>query len=308
MCFLERPLDVLLVTKIWAQRLLVADELQADLGLVNSALHDFAIGHSDGDRRSSAAQGSVTRQPCAHQAHLNPGIYKDRENPLLAGTAHPSDLEMLLAMFGGLAYHMQLEDCRIHQHLSDRAGQAIRRGVCLEPFSGFIHIQCVLTHSYRYDGGALPTGRAGSPRLSRPATTGASLGLRPRGSLWLVFRKLVVQIFDLHDQLGISVPVCVHLTMLAGVATTTLVTLWDLVRMAPEVLRLLTLGQLTAGVMVWMITILPVADKASTFAVMTAILFALRAEQQRWGTPAAWLFPLLGCTPNTSASIPSFLS
>ena len=43
-CFVEQPLDLVSVTKIWARQLLVADEVPADLGLVKSAVHDLAIG------------------------------------------------------------------------------------------------------------------------------------------------------------------------------------------------------------------------------------------------------------------------
>ena len=109
-CFVEKPLDLVSVTKIWARQLLVADELWADLGLVKSELHDFAIGNSEGDRRGAAAQGSGTQKPFAQQAHLSPGVHKDLEDPLLAGTAHHSHAEMQVARFADLAHHKQLED------------------------------------------------------------------------------------------------------------------------------------------------------------------------------------------------------
>ena len=113
------------VTKTWAQQLLVADEFQADLIPVKSALHDLAIGHSEGDRRGAAAQGSGTQQSLAHQAHLGSSFHNDPEVLHLAGTAYPG---VQLAMFANLVYRMQLEDGRVDQHLCNLAGQAVLRG------------------------------------------------------------------------------------------------------------------------------------------------------------------------------------
>ena len=113
--------------------------------------------------------------------------------------------------------------------------------------------------------------------------------------MWLAVRKLVAQILDLHHPLGVAVPNCVDLTMLVGTTATTLVTLRDLVRMTLEVLCLLPPCHFTASIIMPMITILPVAEETSTFAVLTAILFTVLPERQRWGTPVAWLLPLSGC-------------
>ena len=143
------------VTQIWAPQLLVADNFQADLGLVQSALNDLAIGHSKGHRRSAAPQGSRNQQSPAHQAHPRAGIHKDLEDPLLAGTAHPTNPEIQLGMFVDLAYRMQLEDRQVHQDLCDQAGQAVLRGSCFEPCSGSIHIQCAFAHSHGCGGGVL---------------------------------------------------------------------------------------------------------------------------------------------------------
>ena len=221
-------------------------------------------------------------QRCAarmgNSAVLSPGIHGDLEDPLLAGTAYPTDPEMQLAMFANLAYRMQLEDHGAHQDLCDPAGQAVLRGSCLELCSGFIHIQCAFAHSHVCDGGVLLIWRAWDPRLWRAVATGPSLGLGPRRSLRLVGGELVPQLLDLYHQLSAALPVGVDLTMLAGIASTLLVTLRKIVRLALEVLRLLPLVQLAARVIMVVITILPVADIAAALAVCSAVLLAVLAE------------------------------
>ena len=83
---------------------------------------------------------------------------------------------------------------------------------------------------------------------------------------------------DLHHQLGVAVPICVNLTLLPEMTVTTLVTPRDLSVVVLEVLRLLPLGHLTAGVIMLMITFLPVADKASTFGVLTGVSLTVLPE------------------------------
>ena len=256
----------------------MADNFQADRGVVESTFHDLAIGQAEGDRRSAAPQGSRTQQFPAHQAHLSPGIRKYLGNPLLAGTAYPTGPEMQLAMFANLAYCMLLEDCQVHQDLCDPTGQAVLRRSCLEPCSGFIRIKCTFAHSHGCDGGVLLIWRAWNPRLWRPAATGASLGLWSRRSLQLTGGELVPQLLDLHHHLSVALPVTIDLTMLPGIMTSSLVTLRDLVGVALEVLRLLPVPHLAARVIMTVITIPPVADIAAALAVWSALLLAVLAN------------------------------
>ena len=252
----------------------MADNFQADRGVVEFTFHDLAIGHAEGDRRSAAPQGSRTQQSLAHQAHLSPGIRKYLGDPLLAGTAYLKDPEMQLAMFANLAYCMLLEDRQVHQDLCHPTWQAVLRRSCLEPCSGFIRIKCTFAHSRGFDRGVLLIWRAWDPRLWRPAATGASLGLWSR----VTGGELVPQFLDLHHQLSVALPVAIDLTMLAGIMTSSLVMLRDLVRVALEVLRLLPVLHLAARVIMTVITIPPVADIAAALAVWSALLLAVLAN------------------------------
>ena len=96
--------------------------------------------------------------------------------------------------------------------------------------------------------------------------------------MWLAGCELVPQFLDLHNQLSVALSVGVALSMLAAITATSLITLRDLVRVAPEVLRLLPLVHPAARVIMAVITILSVADIAAALAVWSAVLLMVLAK------------------------------